>query len=121
MFLYSNSYPNETSWLGGTSNPGNVINEWVPEPVTEYSSQTVNPGVYLIEYDYYQHGDAAYFSLWSNNPVYYYHPLFLNSGQSVLLNYTMPVSLTKGQVVTVFATAITPSGTFSTSRTVVVS
>ncbi|MFP3130798.1 MAG: archaellin/type IV pilin N-terminal domain-containing protein [Nitrososphaeria archaeon] len=118
---YSNSYPNETSWLGGTSNPGNLINEWKGEGATEYSSPQVLPGVYAIEYDYGQLWLSAYFSLWSNSSVLYYHPLFLNSGQSVLLNYTMPVSLTTGQVVTVFATAITPSGTFSTNRTVVVS
>jgi|GEM_PF-973207 len=115
---YSNSIPNEISWLGGTSNPGNLIPY---KGFIIYSSPTVNPGVYLIEYDYFNLWGPAYFSLWSNNPVLYYHPVLLNSGQSVLLNYTMPVSLTKGQVVTVFATAITPSGTFSTSRTVVVS
>jgi len=118
---YSATFSPETAWLGGTSNPGNLINHWQYEVATEYSSPQVQPGVYAIEYDYLNWGGNAYFSLWSNNPVLYYHPVLLNSGQSVLLNYTMPVSLTKGQVVTVFATAITPSGTFSTSRTVVVS
>jgi len=116
---YSATFSPETAWLGGTSNPGNLINYW-EGPITN-SSRTVNPGIYAIEYDYYNGGLLAYFSLWSNSSVLYYHPVLLNPGQSVLLNYTMPVSLTKGQVVTVFATAITPSGTFSTSRTVVVS
>jgi archaeal flagellin N-terminal-like domain len=118
---YSNTFFPETAWLGGTSNPGNLINQWHTEYATNYSSKTVNPGIYAIEYDYFNWAGYAYFSLWSNSLVLYYHPVLLNSGQSVLLNYTMPVSLTKGQVVTVFATAITPSGTFSTSRTVVVS
>jgi len=117
---YSATFSPETAWLG-SSNPANLINQWHLEAATEYSSPQVQPGVYAIEYDYFQWSWEAYFSLWSNNPVYYYHPVLLNSGQSVLLNYTMPVSLTKGQVVTVFVTAITPSGTFSTSRTVVVS
>ena len=116
---YSATFSPETAWLG-SSNPGNIIYYWEIGPLLNFT-KTVNPGMYAIEYDYFNGGGAACFSLWSNSSVLYYHPVLLNSGQSVLLNYTMPVSLTKGQVVTVFATAITPSGTYSTSRTVIVS
>ena len=117
---YSNMFTPETSWLGGTSNPANLINQWHGEGATEYSSPQVQPGVYLIEYDWFNGGGPAYFSLWSNNPVYYYHPVLLNTGQSVTLSYTMPVSLTAGQNITVVAGIITPSGSASSSLEVVV-
>jgi hypothetical protein len=52
--------------------------------------------------------------------VYYYHPVLLNTGQSITLSYTMPVSLTAGQNITVVAGIITPSGSASSSLEVVV-
>jgi len=120
MVPYSNAFTPETAWLGGTSNPANLINQWHGEGATAYSSPQVQPGVYLIEYDWFNGGGPAYFSLWSNNPVYYYHPVLLNTGQSITLFYTMPVSLTAGQNITVVAGIITPSGSASSSLEVVV-
>jgi len=116
---YSATFSPETAWLG-SSNPANLINQWHPEGATEYSSQTVNPGVYLIEYDYQQIGGGAYFSLWSNNPVYYYSPVLLNTGQSVTLSYTIPVTLTAGQNITVVASVLTPAGYASSTTEAVI-
>jgi len=114
------SYSSETSWLGGTLNPANLINEWHGEGATEYSSPQVQPGVYAIEYDWFNGGGPAYFSLWSSAPVYYYSPVLLNTGQSVTLSYTMPVTLTAGQNITVVASVLTPAGSASSTTEAVV-
>jgi len=48
------------------------------------------------------------------------NPVFLNTGQSITLSYTMPVTLTAGQQITVVAVITTPSGSASSSLEVVV-
>jgi hypothetical protein len=116
---YSGSYPSITSWLG--SNPTNLINEWIGEGATMYESQTVQPGTYMVQYDYFNGGGPAYFSLFSNNPVLYYHPLLLNSGQTVNISYVMPVTLNNQHPYTVSATIVTPEGSAQTTAPVVIS
>jgi hypothetical protein len=114
------AFPSETSWLGGTSNPANLISAWYGQPATEHSSGTVQPGTYLVEYDYFQMGGAAYWSLWSSAPVYYYHPVLLYPGQSAVLNYTLAAQLQPGSQCTVSATITAPAGTATSSATVTV-
>ncbi|BCS91256.1 MAG: hypothetical protein ARM1_0713 [Candidatus Micrarchaeota archaeon] len=79
---YSGNAPSSfTSWLGGSSNPANLINEWKVQGANEYSSSTANPGDYAIEYDYANmHPTQAYFALWSNNPVDYYSAAYPPDG-----------------------------------------
>ena len=113
-------FTQETAWLGGTSNPANLINAWYGQGATIHSSGTVQPGTYLVEYDYFQFGGDAYWSLWSSAPVYYYHPVLLYPGQSAILNYTIAAQLQPGSQCTVSATITAPAGTATSSATVAV-
>ena len=65
---------NGVYWLGGTSNPNNLVSEWHTEGFTTYSGTISNIGTQRIELDYYEDGGGAYTALWSNNPVDYYSP-----------------------------------------------
>jgi len=112
------AFPQETAWLGGTSNPANLINQWRGEGATGYSSGTVQPGTYLVEYDYFNGGGPAYWSLWSNEPVQYYRPVLLYPGQAATLNYTLAAQLAPGSQCTVSAAIATPAGTAVSSATV---
>jgi len=112
------AFPQETAWLGGTSNPANLISAWYGQPATEHSSGTVQPGTYLVEYDWFQFGGGAYWSLWSNEPVQYYSPVLLYPGQSAILNYTLTTSLKPGSQCTISAAIATPAGTAVSSATV---
>jgi len=114
------AFPQETAWLGGTSNPANLISAWYGQPATPYSSGTVQSGTYLVEYDWFQFGGGAYWSLWSNEPVQYYHPVLLYPGQAATLNYTLATQLPPGSQCTIAATIATPAGTATSSATVVV-
>ncbi|MGC8652103.1 MAG: hypothetical protein ACP5UH_02535 [Candidatus Micrarchaeia archaeon] len=69
-----------TSWLGGTANPSNLISHWQGEGATLYTSGAVSPGAYAIEYDWFNGGGPAYWSLWSSSPVNYYSPAFPPNG-----------------------------------------
>ncbi|BBL45699.1 hypothetical protein MJ1_0547 [Nanobdella aerobiophila] len=71
-----------TNWLCSPTgnNSANLINEWIGEGATIYSSPTVNSGDYAIEYDYFNGEGSAYWSLWSNNLVYYYSPALPPNG-----------------------------------------
>jgi len=112
------AFPSETAWLGGTSNPANLISAWYGQPATEHSSGTVQPGTYLVEYDWFQFGGGAYWSLWSNEPVQYYHPVLLYPGQAATMNYTLAAQLPPGSQCTVSAAIATPAGTAVSSATV---
>jgi len=61
-------------------------------------------------------------SVYSGGSQVFFAPnsVLLNTGQSITLSYTMPVSLTAGQNITVVATIITTSGSASSSLEVVV-
>ncbi|BBE42415.1 hypothetical protein NAS2_1026 [Conexivisphaera calida] len=110
-----------TNWLGTGSNPGNLINQWRGEGATQYSSNTVQPGTYLIEYDWFNGGGPAYFSLWTNNPVQYYSPLQIAPGQVANESYTVGSGIAPGDTYTVVVTLTTPRGTATSSATVVAS
>jgi len=112
------AFPQETAWLGGTSNPANLVNQWHGEGATQYSSGTVQPGTYLVEYDWFNGGGPAYWSLWSSAPVQYYSPVLLYPGQSATLNYTLTAQLPPGSQCTASATIATPAGTAVSSATV---
>lgn len=91
--ISSNTY-NFTDWLGGNSNPSNLINEWRGEGAAFYSSSTVSTGDYGIEYDYFNGGGGAYWSLWSNNPVYYYSPTPYPNNQAPIITYKSSPQIT---------------------------
>ena len=60
-------------------------------------------------------------SVYSGGSQVFFAPgVLLNTGRSVTLSYTMPVTLTAGQNITVVAKIITPSGSASTSLEVIV-
>ena len=65
---------NGAYWLGGTSNPNNLVSQWHTEPFTAYSGVESSLGTVRIEMDYYEDGGGAYTALWSNNAVSYYSP-----------------------------------------------
>ena len=65
---------NGAYWLGGTSNPNNLVNEWHGQGATTYSSTISTIGTQRIELDYFEGGGGAYTALWSNNLIDYYSP-----------------------------------------------
>ncbi len=65
---------NGAYWLGGTSNPNNLVSQWHGEGFTTYSGVESSLGTVRIEMDYYEAGGGAYTALWSNNTVNYYSP-----------------------------------------------
>ena len=65
---------NGAYWIGGTSNPNNLVNEWHTEGFTAYSGTISTIGTQRIELDYFEDGGGAYTSLWSNNSIDYYSP-----------------------------------------------
>ncbi|MGB9734460.1 MAG: hypothetical protein ACPL2E_07710 [Conexivisphaera sp.] len=108
-----------TNWLGVGSNPGNLINQWHGEGATTYSSQTVQPGTYLIEYDWFNGGGPAYWSLWTSAPVQYYRPIQIAPGQVANASYTIASGISPGGTYTVVVTLTTPRGTATASATVI--
>jgi hypothetical protein len=79
---YSFTSPTSSSsdWLGGTSNPSNIFSYWNPEGATTYSGTISTPGVYRIEYDYFEDGGGSYTGLYSSNLVNYYSNIYPPSG-----------------------------------------
>ncbi len=65
---------NGAYWLGGTSNPNNLVNQWHTEGFTSYSGEISVLGTQRIELDYYEDGGGSYTALWSNVTVDYYSP-----------------------------------------------
>ncbi len=63
---------NFESWLGGSSNPSQVINEWFPEGATWYGGTLYNIGTTRIEWDYTNWGGPGYDGMLSNSQVNYY-------------------------------------------------
>jgi hypothetical protein len=59
------------NWLGGNSNPNNVISSWKDQSATEYSG-TASTGDDRIETDYYENGGQTYFGMWSSASLQYY-------------------------------------------------
>ena len=82
---------NATSWIGGTDNPSNLINEWTSESAKVYSSPIVGAGDYGIELDYINQGGPGYLGLWSNLNAEYYYPTVLVNGLSAeaLINQSL--------------------------------
>jgi hypothetical protein len=82
---------NATSWIGGTDNPSNLINDWTSESAKVYSSPIVGAGDYGIELDYINQGGPGYLGLWSNLNAEYYYPTVLVNGLSAeaLINQSL--------------------------------
>ncbi|MCL4376387.1 hypothetical protein M1558_02760 [Candidatus Parvarchaeota archaeon] len=81
-------------WLGGTSNPNNLVSEWHTEGFTAYSGTISNIGTQRIELDYFEDGGGAYTALWSNNPIDYYSPSAPPNGvmPTNLINSTLAIT-----------------------------
>ena len=65
---------NGAYWLGGTSNPNNLVSQWHTEGFTTYLGTISSIGTQRIELDYYEDGGGAYTAMWSNNAIDYYSP-----------------------------------------------
>ena len=71
---YSTTGGSLIPWLGGTSNPNNIVNSWESQGATQYSGSISTDGVYRIELDYTNQGGPGYDGFWSSNPINYYSP-----------------------------------------------
>lgn len=91
---YSTTSKTFSSWLGGTSNPNNIINEWKPEGATIYSGTIPNSGDYAIELDFENQGGPGYIGMWSNNPLRYYSPTPYPNNQAPIITYETSPPLT---------------------------
>jgi len=69
-----------TSWLCGTSNPNNIINEWIAEGATTYSGTISSSGDYPIELDFENQGGPGYIGMWSSSALKYYSPSYPPNG-----------------------------------------
>ncbi|MFP3279062.1 MAG: DUF2341 domain-containing protein [Candidatus Micrarchaeota archaeon] len=69
-----------TSWLCGTSNPNNIINEWIAEGATTYSGTISSSGDYPIELDFENQGGPGYIGMWSSSTLNYYSPSYPPNG-----------------------------------------
>jgi len=69
-----------TSWLCGTSNPNNIINEWIAEGATTYSGTISSSGDYPIELDFENQGGPGYIGMWSSSALNYYSPSYPPNG-----------------------------------------
>jgi hypothetical protein len=62
-----------TNWLGGASNPNNIISGWIDQSARNYTSNTIPTiGDNRIETDYSENGGQTYFGMWSNMTLNYY-------------------------------------------------
>ena len=71
---YSTTGGSLIPWLGGTSNPNNIVNSWESQGATQYSGSISTDGVYRIELDYTNQGGPGYDGFWSSNSINYYSP-----------------------------------------------
>jgi hypothetical protein len=70
-----------SDWLGGSSNPNNLIGSgWVTQGGTAYSSSSQSAGTYRLELDYAEDGGGAVTALWSSASVNYYSPTYPPGG-----------------------------------------
>lgn len=69
-----------SNWLGGSSNPNNLISTWITQGATLHTSGSISAGTYRIELDYAEDGGGAYTSLWSSSSVSYYSPTYPPGG-----------------------------------------
>ncbi len=65
---------NGAYWLGGSSNPNNIISQWHEQSFSVFSGAENTIGTVRLEMDYYEGPTQAYTALWSSAPVYYYSP-----------------------------------------------
>ncbi len=68
------------SWLGGTNNPNNTINEWKAEGATTYSGTIPSSGDYPIELDFENQNGPGYIGMWSSSPLDYYSAAYPPNG-----------------------------------------
>lgn len=69
-----------SDWLGGSSNPNNIVSSWTTQSAAEYSGTVSTAGAYRIEDDYFEDGGEAYTALWSSQSISYYHANFPPNG-----------------------------------------
>jgi hypothetical protein len=69
-----------SNWLGGSSNPNNLISGWVTQGGTVYTSGSKAAGTYRLDLDYAEDGGGAVAAFWSSASVNYYSPTYPPGG-----------------------------------------
>ncbi len=72
--------PNGQYWLGGASNPNNIVSAWYNQCGAEHQGN-INSGDYALEMDYEENGGGSLTALWSGSPISYYHAAYPPNGE----------------------------------------